>query len=209
MGKKQKETCSCPICSNEVREERQYAAFKLKNGEFVIVDAEEVWHIDEFMKNRTEKTKQPDYPLIEPEDEDVLQLAYGVLIPQYDTETENWSKELDRFKNYAFATLEDRKVYLSAYSDYKIFPEMPVYNSHIPCALLLSTSLNLGEEKEFGFGYTLFLKYGNMEILDNIFNRDFVFCLGDIEETFQPDDFSNWTKYINKEKMMNVAKRLF
>ena len=208
MGKQNNENCRCSICNNEIREERQYAALKVGEN-FVILDAEEVAHLNEFMENRKRKEKQPDYPKIEPEEEKEPLLAYGVLIPQYDSKIKDWNEELKKYIGYAFGTLDEKKLYLSSYREFKLFKDDIIYHNHIPCVLLLDTVIDLKTEKDYGFGYSAFLLYSNMEIFDNILNRDFIFCLGGIEESFRSDDIENWTQYIDKEKLINISQRLF
>ena len=211
MSKKHEDGCTCPICNNVIREERQYAALQVKDDKFVILDVEEYVHFDKFMKNinNRERLKQPSYKLIEPEDDKALVLAYGALIPQYAFNLEDWNKELEKYKEFAFGTLENNSLYLSVYKDFQLIQENKIYNTHIPCALLLDTALNLSEKKEYGFGYTSFLIYQNMEIFDNIFNREFMFSLGDLESNFKADDIENWKNYIDKEKLISIAEHLF
>lgn len=208
MSKQHKEGCGCEICQNNIRDERQYAAMKV--GErFVIMEAGEVALIDNFLETRCEGEKQPVFPCIEPEEGGKPVLAYGVLIPQYDSGEKNWTEELEKYKDYAFGTVIDEKLYLSAYREFELFEEQVLYGTHIPCALLMDTCIDLTQEREYGFGRTAFLIYQDMGILDNMLNREFLFCIGGIEEVFHGDDLSNWTKYINTEKLMKTAKRLF
>lgn len=199
---------NCVICRNNIREEMQYA-LKQVGKRSIIMDAAEVFMLNEWLDNRKEDEKQPAFPHVEPEENQKLVLAYGVLIPQYDSDIENWAEELNRWKEYAFGTLEDGKLKLSEYREFRLFEDQIIYKTHIPCALLMNTSLDLKKEREFGFGYTAFLVFGGWEIFDNILNRDFIFCLGGIEDSFNGEDLSNWTRYINVEKMMDIAKRLF
>lgn len=210
MKKKHRKNCSCPICNNSIREERQYGVLPLHNGGNVIIDIEELSHLNEYMESLkgSKKTKSPEYTRVEPKEDNRLVLVYGVLIPQYDTDLDNWEQILSKYKEYAFVTLAEEKLFLSAYKDFKIFEEKRVYEYSIPCALLLDTSLDLSKKKEYGFGYTSFLRYKDLDIFTNILNRQFLFCLGEIETSFN-DDLENWKKYINKEKLINVAKRLF
>ena len=202
------------MCSNNIREERQYGALEVKDGKFIIIDAEEFCYFDEYMQSLKvnkgkERPKQPAYVRTEPEEDKQPVLAYGVLIPQYDSDMNTWKKELEQYKNFAFGTLEEHQLYLSAYREFELFEENKVFDNHIPCALLFDTSLDLSKEKDYGFGYTSFLLYKDMEIFDNIFNRQFLFCLGDVENSFKSDDLENWTKYIDKNKLMDIANRLF
>ena len=207
MDKMHEENCQCPICNNGIREEIQYAALKIKDDVYVILDAMEIAHIEKVFENFN--GKQPKYPCIEPEENSKPVLAYGVLIPQCDSKETEWKKRVDEYKNFALGTLDDEKVYVSAYSDYELFTDEVVYNNHIPCALLLYTTLDLSTECEYGFGHTAFVLYKNMEIIDNILNRKFLFCLGGVEDSFVIEDTEHWKKYINKENLMSVAKRLF
>ncbi len=75
--------------------------------------------------------------------------------------------------------------------------------------MLLHTSLDLKKKLEYGFGHTLFLKYKEMDIFDNILNREFLLCVRDIEKEFNPKDEKNWKKYIRIENMLRTAKYLF
>lgn len=201
--------CNCKICNNGIREERQYAALKIEEH-FIIFDAEEYQHFDDWIRNKTENEKQlhPTYCVIEPEDGNKLQLVYGVLIPACETEISDWNKELEKFKGYAFATLEDEKIYLSAYQDIALFENMKTYETNIPCAMLLDTALDLEDKKDYGFGHTMFLKYGNMEIFNNIFNRKFLFCVRDVEAAYDSVQ-GDWKDFINEEVLKRVAKELF
>lgn len=207
MNKRHEKNCECPICNNEIREELQYGALKIKDDVAVILDAMEMAHINKAYENSNRK--QPEYPRIEPEENSKPMLVYGVLIPQCDSKEKEWVKRVDEHRNYAFGTLDDEKVYVSAYSDYELFTDEVVYNNHIPCALLLDTALDLYEEHEYGFGHTALVLYKNMGIIDNILNREFLFCLGGVENSFSVEDTEHWKKYINKENLMSIAKRLF
>lgn len=203
-----KSGCDCAICNNQIREERQYGALEVVSGKFRILDAEEVAHFRRW--NNT--TPYPKYEKIEPDEQDNCILAYGVLIPQYDCTDEEKNKifsNMEKYKNYAFGTLMDNKVYISAYEDYVLYKDKIVYAEHVPCALLINSSLDLSKEQEYGFGHTLFLLYKDMEILDVILNRDFLFCLGEIEESYNPEYAENWKSYIKQDKLMEIANRLF
>lgn len=198
--------CSCKICSNGIREERQYALLQIEEHS-ILFDAEEYQHFDEWMRNRGDNKKQPEYYIVEPEN-DTLQLVYGVLIPTPDAEVSDWHKELKKYIDYTFATLEDKKIYLSAYQDIEIYEDMKIYEMSIPCVMLLNTVLDLKEKQDYGFGHTMFLKYRDFEIFDNIFNRQFLFCVRDIEETYDGQQ-SNWKEFIDKQKLECVARELF
>lgn len=104
--------------------------------------------------------------------------------------------------------MEDEKIYLSAYQDIALFENMKTYEISIPCAMLLNTALDLENKMDYGFGHTMFLKYSNMEIFNNIFNRKFLFCVRDVETAYNPVQ-ENWKDFINEETLKKVAKELF
>lgn len=204
-----KENCNCSICNNSIREERQYGALEMENGEYVTFDAEEFCHFDNWMSNRKNGEEQPEYEEIEPDENAPLQLVYGVLMPGDKMETEDYAEKVKEFKNYALLSLEAEKIYYSGYKDIEVFKGKEVYPCSIPCAMLLHTSLNLEKRLEYGFGHTLFLKHANQAIFDNILCRKFLFCIRDVEKNFNPEDEENWKDYINVDNVLETAKYLF
>lgn len=211
MSRDHEVNCNCPVCNNGIREERQYAVMKNKGlgeKEFIL-DACECSLWDAFINTDWEERAQPVLTKIMPDETKAPILAYGVLIPQKHCEVTDWSKELCQWKDYAFGSIEEETLKFSCYKDFALFEDHILYGSHIPCALLLHTTLDLTKEREYGFGHTMFQIFSNYEILDNIINRKYLYCLGGIEESFDGDDISNWEQYINRDKLMTVAKRLF
>ena len=91
----------------------------------------------------------------------------------------------------------------------KLFEEEIIYQSYIPVALLLDTSMDFSKKKEFGFGHTTFLLYKDMMFLDNVINRDFLFCIGGIEKLAPGIDKENWSSCIKEERLFRIARRLF
>lgn len=209
MKKKHQKKCSCSICNNGIREEMQYALLQIAEDQFVILDADEFEILDRFMSAKDKKLAVPEFEKIEPEEDSELVIAYGVLIPQDGSEDKDWSTELLRYLNYGFGTLESEKLYVSAYSDFQLYEEDKFYGRNIPVALLLDTAMDFTVEKDFGFGYSTFLLYEGMNLLDNIINRDFLFCIGGIEKIDEKITEDNWKSFIQKENLMNIAKRLF
>lgn len=212
MIKKMKhdENCECTPCKNAEREERQYAAVELKENELCIMDAEEFGHLDAFM--RSDEETEPEYEWIKPDEYGTPCLAYGVFIPQYEAENTNWKEQLKEYKGYTFGTLHDEKVYLSEYIDFALYEKdetVECNTGHIPVALLLKTSLDLTEERAYGFGHTVFPLYKDMGVLSCILNRDFLLCLGGCEESFKTADILSWKEKINKETLKKIANRLY
>lgn len=202
-----KENCKCKICNNGIKEERQYAALEILEGQRVILDVEEYEHFDRWIMNRGKDNSQPMYEEIMPEDNSVLKLVYGVLIPQYNTDFLEFEEEVKKFKGFALATLESEKIYLSAYQDIKLFPDMVEYDNHIPCAMVIDSPIDFSRKKEYGFGHTMYIKCVNLKVFDNIFNRKFLFCMRDLEDAYIPSE-ENWKKCINTDTLQKTAKEL-
>ena len=199
----------CLICNNSIREERQYGALELNDNKYVIFDAQEFAYFDEWMKDKVKSKKQPNYKEIVPDENMLVQLVYGVLVVSGEEKEEKLIEKMGEFKNYALISLEHERIYYSSYNDIEIFRGKEIYPGFIPCAMLLHTSLDLKKKLEYGFGHTLFLKYKEMDIFDNILNREFLLCVRDIEKEFNPKDEKNWKKYIRIENMLRTAKYLF
>ena len=208
MSNHHEANCSCPICNNGIREEQQYAEMQLGERWF-FVDASEAVMLEDFLRNKDKGAEQPVLSKEEPDETKIPVLAYGVLMPQTESGIKNWTEEVSKWKNYFFGSVEDEKLKLSCYKDFKLFENHIVYGKNIPCALLLHTTLDLTKERGYGFGYTAFLIYRNLGILDNIINRDFLFCLSGIEENFDGENLENWQQQIDEEKLMEITRRLF
>lgn len=199
----------CSICNNGLREERQYGCLKISDDTFILLDAEEFAYLEEREENR-KKGNDTIFQEVEPEDQQEVMLVYGVLIPQAGSTItiKEWGDEIMKYKNFAFSTLHDNKEFLSTFKEIKLFENDVVYENQIPCAMLLQTALNLDEKKGYGFGYTMFLKYANLNIFENIFNRPFVFCIRDIEKNYL-ENMDNWYECVNFKLLKQTALELF
>ena len=197
------------ICPDETSHEDkfQYAAVELRENFRCIMDAVEYGHFERWMN--TEEETEPEYEQLEPDQYGTPCIAYGVLIPQYDIEIQDWNKTLDNLEGFTFGTLLENNLYLSEYIDYRIREDLKADARYIPVALLLKTSLDLSKERSYGFGYTVFPLYKDMGILTNIMNRDFLFCLGGIESDFKITDVLKWQDKINEETLKTMATRLY
>lgn len=210
-GEKHDELCNCPICNNGIREEHQYACLALKSGDFRI-DADEYTLLANYWENEDESYTH--FPVLEPDETKTPILAYGVLMPAYISKVSNWTEEMAKWKNFFMCTVEDDKVWGSVYTDIEVFEENLVYNENIPCAMLLHTTLDLSEPREFGFGHTTFLRYKDAttkedtDLLENILNRPFLLCIAEKEDKFD-GNVENWKQQIDKRKLLQIARRLF
>lgn len=206
-GAKHGKACNCPLCSNGIRKERQYAGLQLKSGP-VRIDAYEA----SLLSDCGDSYKQ--FPVLAPDETKTPVLAYGVLMPAYNSKVSNWAEEMDRWKDFLMCTVEDDKVLGSVYVDIEVYEDALVYNQNIPCAMLLHTTCDLTEPREFGFGHTTFLRYKDfdtkedVDLLENILNRPFVLCIAENDPHFD-GNVEGWKQQIDKEKLMEISKRLF
>lgn len=65
------------------------------------------------------------------------------------------------------------------------------------------------EHKRYGFGYTMFLRYSNMEIFDNILNRDYFYCIRDVEKQIVLEEEAIWENLINEEHLFEQRRNCF
>lgn len=201
---------NCPICNNGIREEHQFALMQLgEPGSYAILDIEEAVLIDSFLRDEPETCEQPVFPYVEAESSKPPVLVYGVLIPQEGWNPDSWTDELNQMKDYSLGTVHCGQLLLSSFRDFRLYEDRAVYGNHIPCALLMDTVLDLSTERPYGFGHTAFPLYQGLQILDNILNREYLFCLGGMEENFVADGATEWMRYIDETKLMQIALRLF
>ena len=202
-------------CPHEDREAIQYAILRSKSGSMHILDATEDCFMDDYFerKKKDPNTPQATFTAVSPADESLYAIVYGVLFPQCQAEITDWEAELKKYVNVVHTTVskEENKEYWSAYADFRLFPEhrVPGYPT-IPCALLLNTVFDFDQKQEFDFGYTTFIRYNNLEYLDNVLDRDYLFSLQGVEKSYENLPFSeNWTKYINIERIKKAAVQFF
>lgn len=186
------------------REEMQFAVSQFDDDKFIL------WSVDEACAfQQTDMKNIPQYAPIQPEDNAKYHLVYGSLIPNplYDKDNLDFTKFVEKYQAYAFATLFEDNVYISGYSGIKLLNQK-IYCNYIPFAALLQTSLNLNYRLDYGFGYPLFLYTPDVDIFTNIINRQCVLCIRDIEKSFT-EYTEDWEKYINEEHCLATAKELF
>lgn len=187
----------CTLCANPIKEERQFA-HQLINDKRYLIDVEEYHLIDEHDADLDE------IETVEVDEETPKIMVYGVLKPQAFSEVTDWNIEMDRYKEFAFSCIYQGKEYVSGFTDFKLLPKEQVIDNCIPCVLLLQTSLPLTTKKSYGFGYSMFLRYSNHDLFSNIFLRDFVLCVRDIETSYTGNE-GEWTDYINLEVLGKTA----
>lgn len=198
------ETCNCPICSSGI-EKRTFACMEIE-GNYYILSANELAELDTYFEERKERDVIPEQ--IDVEDEKEYMLCYGSILPQSTSSRAAVRELVEKYKDYGFATLEDGKVIISAYHDVVMLgDENLAFEQNIPFACVLQTNLDMEEYKEFPA--VLFLRYSNMSIWDNIFNRAFVLAVKDVETVFEGTSEEwiekNWKKHIDYDRMKRVA----
>jgi hypothetical protein len=207
-----KHSHKCP-CNSGVA--MQYALKPFKGGAKRLVAIEESVLFDTYLEQlkHNPDAKQPVFEHVMPENEEHFIVVYGMLHPQHASygKVSDWNEELSEWKNVAHGTILDGKLYMSAFADFKLFPELSAApKALIPCALLLTTALNFeGMEERFGFehfGYTSSIAFANHESLDNIANRPYLFCLQKQEPVSDELNKDNWTNYIDVAKLIRLAK---
>lgn len=207
--KKHTHTHNCSICSATAssREERQYAAWEIFNRT-CIIDAEEYSHFDSWFSSGSSKI--PSYPLFDDIDDSCPErLVYGVIIPQYGSDEADIDLFMKSHTNYGFFTLMDNNIYMSVYYDFRIYKDHIVNGGHIPCALLIRSSIDSITPLEFGFGHTASPYYSNLNVFDSIIRRPLLFCLVDTEEKFNPSESETWTNFIDTDRLFTIAKGVY
>lgn len=195
----------CSMCSSG-RKERQFALSQTSNNRFVLWEAEELFAVNQWYENSSRKSgNHPEYPIVSPPNDEYV-LSYGAILPNplHDVDLQN---EIFQHKNNSMITLLDDCLYESAYRDIWLSEER-VHTKNIPCAAMLNTALKLNIERDYDFGYGMFLKYSDLKLFDNMVNRPFILCVKGVEKRF--DKYSDdWTSNIDKEKCLKIANEIF
>jgi hypothetical protein len=189
------EECKCPICSSGITE-RQFAYMDLE-GQMILIDAAELAHLEEYSENKEE------YLEIEVNDNKELIMVYGAVIPQAKVETNHIIPMIEKYRNFCFACLSDGKCYISTYEDILMYPEFEdVTYGHIPFVCLLRSDLPISNDMQFAF--SLYLRYKDMNVLDNIFIRDFVIAVKRKEEA--DINIDTWKDKVNIDLLLKVSR---
>ena len=211
MKYENKKVCHCEMCSSG-REERQFALSEWNDNEFILWDVEEASAFEKWL-DTTEDTKIPaDFPVVKVnEEKSPYYLAYGIIIPN-PLQGCDLIKEAEAYKGYGHFTLLDGKVYESVYSDIWLSHDRVHSEKDIPCAVLLQTSLDLNKKRNYGFGYTMTVRYekkdGLMDIFSNIMNRSLALCVKDVVMVL-PEYTDDWKKYIDEAACIETARGIF
>lgn len=216
-----KEECHCELC-NSMRAERQFALSDWED-KYILWDVDEAiefntWAFDTRLDTDTvegimgEAKRIPvDFPIVKLNEESEYLLVYGVVIPNPLADCD-LAKEAENYKGFGHFTLLDGKIYESVYSDIWLSHDKVHSGKDIPCAVLLQTSLDLKKKRDYGFGYTMTVRYkdekGFMDIFSNIMNRSFALCVKDVVKVF-PEYTDDWKKYIDEAVCVEIAREIF
>ena len=205
-----KEVCHCEMC-NSGREECQFALSDWDN-KYILWDVDEASAFEKWLDTPKDKRVPVDFPIVTFNEEKApYLLVYGIIIPNPLKECD-LIKEVESHKDYGYFTLLDGKIYESVYSDIWLSSDRVHSNKDIPCAVLLQTSLDLNEERSYGFGYTMTIRYMNengfMETFTNIMNRNFALCVKNVVKVL-PEYTDDWKKYIDEAACIETARGIF
>ena len=165
----------------------QYAIWKPEEIDFLIDITE--WNcIQNYFDNGIERPEL-DYD----EKEAKLVIVYGTYSFQPNRDEKPLTTDVEKFKGGAHVTLTENGWAIMELVDVKFYGEME--NNKIAIAALIRTTLNMPTLKNKEAAMTVFLRYGNMPLIDNILNRPGHFEFKDyINEKRAEED--NWLSYV-------------
>lgn len=191
----------------KIQRRTQYNVVELEKDVSILLNGEETASLERYQKKFKKTREEPTFKEVEPKEGNPLCLAYGYLIPQIGMELEDWTAELENYKEFAHGTVMGKSMYLSCYNDFVLYPEHKAETmGAIPCAMLLNTSLNFEKVRNFGLGYTMYLLRNGMGSITNMLNRHYLFCLCGVEKDFNPEACENWKDCISQEKIQTMAE---
>ncbi|WP_242230085.1 hypothetical protein [Bacillus cereus group sp. BfR-BA-01329] len=180
----------------------QYALMPVNEETMVLVDASEYQVLMDYVDNKTQ-VKILDLS----DDVTDLKLVYGTLMPQHEQKIEDVIKKAKDSIGYALASIDERtnECTLIELVDFELYEEHKDRLNYIPFAALIRTDLSIPNLKQRAI--TSFLRYGNMDILDNVFNRFGIFSIKDQERRIKEEVTSeNWKSFIDLERAIRVSK---
>lgn len=179
----------------------QYALMELQHKKFLI-DANEYVLLNSWFKK---KFTINDY---ETKEEEVqLKLVYGAILIQNKTDKGIVFKEINGAIGKAIGYINNEKniCELSELIDIKLFEDCISNSFRIPFAALIKTNLEFNNKNYQAKSF--FIRYSNMQAINNIFNRNFVMAIKRHEKRIKGTlDINNWENFIDKERAIRVAK---
>lgn len=130
-------------------------------------------------------------------------IVYGIVMFQDREKMEQVKEMILGTKDYAYVDLEEDMVNISSYQDIVFGEEKDFGFGEIPFAALMQTKHEF--PKDMPYSVTMFLRYGDMDILDNLVNRAYLLACRYAENI--PDlTEENWKEYIDYQRMYEAAK---
>lgn len=179
----------------------QYAVWEVKENIKIIIDANEIKEL-----NDLEEKGLHDFKEFEPKEEDLtMKLVYGALIPQYEYDKNGLKEKISLSIGKALGYIKNGTCTLLELLDIKLLG--PEINGRIPFAAIINTNLNIDNKKKQSL--STFLKYSNLSITNNIFNRFGIFAIKEqenrIKESLSKD---TWKNFIDEDRAIRVAKKI-
>ncbi|PIE92794.1 hypothetical protein CO726_24830 [Bacillus fungorum] len=174
----------------------QYALWEIKERLF-LVDAEEYSAL----------TTKGEYKQDEPtEEESLKKLVYGSFKIQADYDKKEAIEEAKNSVGYALGHIKGKTCHYIELLDLELREDQEVLHGEIPFSALIRTDLKIPRKNEPAI--SAFLRYGNMEIGDNILNRFGIFAIKGEEKGLTNLTKENWKEFINEKKEIKVAELL-
>jgi len=195
---KHDENCNCGCSGYEVR----YALDKI-NDDFYVIEASEIALLNKVLAKEYD---EPDIIMYSQEELE-YRIIYWAFMPQRFTENKGdvalVNSFADKYHGYfdfeknTFNRIEIEAVeYISRIHEYKF-----------TVAVLAKVPHELPQDERF----TAIPMVKELKAIDHIYKRQAIFSLNETEKNLDgiSEDFSNWIDYVDKERAISVAKRIF
>ncbi|WP_026883647.1 hypothetical protein [Clostridium akagii] len=179
----------------------QYAIIEINKEKNIsrIIDASELYELKNLKKGEDIKEISPN------ENELILKLVYGAIVPQYDTDIAEIEAGVKMSINKALAYVKDGIANEFELVDIKLLNSE--IENKIPFSALIHTNLKIDNKKHQSM--SAFLRYKNMKVQDNILNRFGIFAIKEqenrIKEVLSKD---NWKSFIDENRALRVASKV-
>lgn len=186
-------------CKYSEEDKMLYCLWQITPDERILVSAMEFSLFDIYM----EKINAESSAIQETDEIEKLsyKIVYGIVMFQEGEKVERVKERILDTKNYAYIDLEENMVNVSSYQDI-VFGEVNDFNQ-IPFAALMQTNHEF--QKNMPYSVTMFLRYYDMDVLDNLVNRKYLLACRYAENISDLTE-ENWREYIDYQKMYEVAK---
>lgn len=172
----------------------QYAVITLKDKK-ILVDAKEVIFLDKFFK----ENKMPNFQEFNEEKDSIKNVVYGSILHNGKVEFIEHRKWLGFA--FAYPSLEGYKS-LSILDIHTLQTKNKGKLLFTPFAALIESDIELKITQNTGI--SAFLRYGNLDILTNVLNRECIYAIRATEKRKKFDN-SNWKDCIDESRLLKTA----